>query len=118
MKNREQIRARNALAASSDPIHGKEGGDVVKKIPALIMNHGVLAVGAYAFSNKGFEKIFDYIARHLADRDIGLVPEGIDTAQRLMEYLTGDDADSTTLRLVTAETMAWLAYARRFIKKS
>ena len=52
MKNLEQIRARNALKCQSEhgsEIIGEEGGMVIKKLPQLIMNHGLLATAAFAF---------------------------------------------------------------------
>jgi CRISPR/Cas system CMR-associated protein Cmr5 small subunit len=118
MKNLEQIRAKNALEAAKEKIAGKEGGELIKKIPPLIMNHGILATGAYAFDdkNEGFKAAFGAIAKHLADKDIALVPSECQSAKGLMEYLS-TKADSYVLQQVTAETMAWLSYARRFIKK-
>jgi len=118
MKNREQIRARNALIGSHEPIPGPEGGEVVKKIPTLIMNHGLLAVNALAFekNNEGIKKVMILIAVHLADKNIRLLPkEYTKDEEGLMKYLT--DAEAPKLKLVTAEAMAWLNYARRFFKK-
>ena len=48
MKNREQIRAANALAYANAGVNtrGAQGGEVVKKLPALIMSNGLLAAGA------------------------------------------------------------------------
>lgn len=118
MRNLEQIRARNALAASKEAardIRGKFNGDVIRKIPNLVMNHGLLATGAYAFSNEGYLVAFNFIARHLADKDIAIVPSLIKTCADLLGYLS-EEADSQTLKLATAETMAWLVYAKRFVK--
>ena len=118
--NLEQIRARNALSlAESGAVSGKEGGEVIKKIPPLIMNHGLLATAAFAFDekNRGFKKVFDAIAAHLADPEIGVLPEDKGDLSKMMGFLT-DDADSVVLRNATNETMAWLSYARRFVKKN
>ncbi|MDR0535617.1 MAG: hypothetical protein LBG65_04610 [Puniceicoccales bacterium] len=120
MKNREQIRAKNALAAAEQKIAGANGGEVIKKIPPHILNNGLLAIGAYAFDEKtGYKGAIDALARHLADKEIGLLPTpkySADTAG-LMKYLSSE-ADSNALKLCTAEALAWLNYARRFIKKS
>ena len=117
MKNLEQVRAKNALEASLDgPISGKNEGEVIKKIPPLIINHGLLAIGAYAFSNDAYRKVIDAIVNHLACEEIKLVPEYVRNTATFMEYLC-TEADSNKLRLITSETMAWLNYARRFIKK-
>ena len=119
MQNLEQIRARNVLAFSkSGTISGKEGGEVMKKIPPLILNHGLLATAAYSFTEKeGWQKVFDAIARHLADKDIAIVPSSVTNRQTLMDFLTKSETTSETLKLATAECMAWLQYARRFVKK-
>jgi hypothetical protein len=42
MQNLEQVRARNALEFSREPLSGQQGGDVIKNIPHQIMNHGLL----------------------------------------------------------------------------
>ena len=117
-KNYEQIRAANALKAAEQKIAGANGGEVIKKIPPLIMNHGLLAVGAYAFDEKtGYRGAVDAIAIHLSHPDIHLIPDDCNNTGKLMSYLSSEKADSVTLRLCTTEAMAWLEYARRFIKK-
>lgn len=116
MQNLEQVRARNALTLG--PVSGDKGGEVIKKVAPLILNHGLLATAAYSFTEKeGWQKVFDAIARHLADKDIAIVPETVKNRQELMEFLTRKDTSSETLKLATAEAMAWLVYARRFVKK-
>lgn len=121
MQNLEQIRARNVLAfANSGNISGKDGGEVIKKIPPLILNHGLLATAAYSFDDKkgDWQKVFDAIARHLADKDIAVVPaERVEDRASLMDYLTHRETTSEVLKHATAEAMAWLQYARRFVKK-
>lgn len=119
MQNLEQIRARNVLAfANSGAVSGDKGGEVIKKIPPLILNHGLLATAAYSFTEKeGWQRVFDAIAVHLADKDIAIVPKTVTNRQTLMDFLTNKDTTSETLKLATAETMAWLNYARRFVKK-
>jgi len=119
MQNLEQIRARNVLAfAKSGTISGKEGGEVIKKIPPLILNHGLLATAAYSFTEKeGWQKVFDAIALHLADKHIAIAPKTVMSRQTLMDFLAGKETTSETIKLATAESMAWLQYARRFVKK-
>ena len=120
MQNLEQIRARNVMAfANAGRITGEKGGEVIKKIPPLIMNHGLLATAAYSFSenNEGWKKVFDAIAKHLADKEIAIAPHANPDRQTLMDFLTRKETTSETLKLATAETMAWLQYARRFVKK-
>lgn len=116
MQNLEQIRARNAL--SLGPVSGDKGGEVIKKVAPLILNHGLLATAAYSFTEKeGWQKVFDAISRHLADPDIAIIPSHCNDRVKLMEFLTDKKTTSETLKLATAEAMAWLTYACRFVKK-
>jgi hypothetical protein len=129
MINLEQIRARNALrfAQSGNPIVNSQGGDVVKKLPALIMGHGILAAGAFAFQKQqddqkkntenGFYLCFNAMAEHLSDTAIALLPPDSQTLEGMLQHLISDKADSCLLKRVTAESLAWLAYVRRFVKK-
>jgi len=125
MQNYEQIRAKSALDYALDgsvPKSGKEGGEVVKKIPPMIIANGLLAAAAFAFENvserdaskRGWSACFDHIARHLSSEAIDIL-EGATNLQEMIEELT--EADSMTLKLATAETMEWLGYARRFVSR-
>lgn len=121
MKNLEQIRARNALRCQQETngtIAGKNGGDIIKNIPTLVMNHGLLgtAANAYEKNNAGMRIVFDHIARHLADNDIKILKSSSTDLQKMMTELT--EGDSNLLRKATNEAMAWLTYARRFVKKA
>jgi CRISPR type III-B/RAMP module-associated protein Cmr5 len=110
MKNLEQIRAANALAyADSDAKKtNSDGGNVVKKLPALIMSNGLLAAAAFAyqkqedemnrqrkkfrnqhkrppnereeqaFEDNGFYTCFDFLLRHLQHADVRLVPASVE----------------------------------------
>lgn len=120
MINLEQVRARNALGFSRDGgVKGEEGGEVIKKIPPLIVNNGLLATAAYSFTEKeGWQKTFDAIAKHLADPDVAILPEDSTDRTKMMDFLTGKEATSETVKLATNEAMAWLSYARRFVKKA
>lgn len=117
MKNLEQIRAANALAYSNagQNTRGQQGGNVLKKLPALVMRNGLLAAGAFAYAQKvdsGWRTCFDHIAKHLAHPEIAIAP-GQDNLDKLMDFLS-DKADSQVLKLATEEALAWLSYARRF----
>ncbi len=117
MKNLEQIRAANALAYAKAGLgtRGQQGGNVLKKLPALVMGNGLLAAGAFAYAQKGdsgWRTCFDHIAKHLAHPAIAIAP-GQDNLDKLMEFLSGK-ADSQVLKLATEEALAWLSYARRF----
>jgi CRISPR/Cas system CMR-associated protein Cmr5 small subunit len=118
MKNLEQIRAANALAyltKTGQNTRGRQGGNVLKKLPAIVMGNGLLAAGAFAYgqaADSGWRTCFDHIAKHLAHPDIAIAPSQ-DTTDKLMEFLSAK-ADSQVLKLATEEALAWLSYARRF----
>lgn len=121
MKNLDQIRAASALAyaASTTPKGGADDGEVVKKIPGLIMGNGLLAAGAFAYSKGeggGWYACFDALARHLADPQVQAVPPTAAGLKPLLECLS-KEADSATLQVATGEALAWLGFARRFVKK-
>jgi CRISPR/Cas system CMR-associated protein Cmr5 small subunit len=119
MKNLEQIRAANALdyAAADVNTRGAKGGEVVKKLPALIMSNGLLAAGAFAYAKgEGWSVCFDHLAAHLAHNDVKVVPHEAKNLRLLMDFLS-KNADSSTLKHATDETLAWLSFASRFIKK-
>lgn len=120
LQNLDQVRARNALAfGTKEAVAGDKGGEVIKKVAPLIQNHGLLATAAYSFTEKeGWRKVFDAIARHLADPDVGVVSESVTDRRSLMDHLTAKSTSSEELKQATAEAMAWLTYARRFVKKS
>ncbi|MCL1919752.1 MAG: type III-B CRISPR module-associated protein Cmr5 [Kiritimatiellaeota bacterium] len=108
MKNLEQIRAKNALAAKIGT--GKEGGEsVAKKVPTMIIENGFLGAYAFAIENgKGYLDVFNAVITHLTE--IGLVPPGKGTVGHFCEM------DANALRAVTAEAMAYLNYLRRLAK--
>jgi CRISPR/Cas system CMR-associated protein Cmr5 small subunit len=117
MKNLEQIRAANALAYANAGLstRGQQGGNVLNKLPALVMSNGLLAAGAFAYAQKtdsGWRTCFDHIAKHLSHPDIAITP-GRDNLDKLMDFLSAK-SDSQVLKLATEETLAWLSYARRF----
>lgn len=121
MKNLEQIRAANALAYADAGVRtrGSQGGEVVKKLPALIMTNGLLAAGAFAYAkgaDDGWYVCFDHLARHLAHPDVAVAPSNARDLRSLLDHLS-KDADSGTLKQATDEALAWLCYAKRFVKK-
>lgn len=120
MQNLDQIRAQSVWKAknSGDSFAGKEGGSsVVKTLPPLIQNHGLLQTLAYACekSNSGYRNVGErntcnHIAKHLCDR--GIVSECDSADDLLLNLLNGD---SQLLKRATTETLAWLNFARRFL---
>jgi CRISPR type III-B/RAMP module-associated protein Cmr5 len=122
MKNLEQLRANSALkfadevAKGNTVARGAEGGEAIKKIPAMIMANGLLATLAFSLEprREGYESIFTALARHLASEAIGIV-SNVQDARSLIKHLT--EANSATLKLATGEALEWLGYARRFVKQ-
>ncbi len=116
MQNLNQVRARSALTASEKPIPGREGGDVVKKVPAAIMNHGLLSALAFSKDNDSWKELFDRLAQlHLSDPAIELLDKAQADRDGLLRALVS--GDSQYLKRVTSETLAWMEFAQRFIKK-
>jgi CRISPR type III-B/RAMP module-associated protein Cmr5 len=111
MKNLEQERAKNALEAANNQEYkfaGASGGDIVKKVPTMIMDNGILAAMAFAVEDRnksGYEDVFKASIRHL----------GVNSSvKEFLHKLTMKD--SSELRAVTSEIMAYLNYLRRFAK--
>jgi hypothetical protein len=121
MQNFEQIRARHVLAFAQNHgarVAGDQGGEVIKKISPIIMNHGLLAAMAYSFTEReGWQLVFDAIARHLSSPEVAIVPASAVDREKLIGHLTQENTTSETLKRATDETMAWMEYARRFVKR-
>lgn len=119
MQNLNQIRARHVLQFSEfqQGVKGKDGGDVIKKIPPVIMNNGLLSALAYSLdkNNAAWKTVFDGIAVHLASEEVAKIPPECTTTESLLDYLVSPDSSSALLRDVTAEAAAWLDFARRLV---
>ncbi len=133
MQNLNQIRARHVLEfATFCKVKGRNGGEVIKDIPPVIMNNGIMAALAYSLEEKvrkdkktGRENVeyhpwrvvFDAIAIHLSSNEMGMIPSDKNSAELLLDYLVSHDTSSTQLRDITAETGEWLNFARRLVRK-
>ena len=127
MQNLEQIRAKNALhAAAEGPFNGKNGGQIVKKVPTMILENGILPTIAFAlektdsgnYKNEDTKKVFDHIITHLGDPQIKVLNSIVSLELFLKSMVNGEEATSLKLRKITTETMAYLSYFRRFAGKS
>lgn len=123
MQNLDQIRSANAIQHRDKRVPGKEGGEVVKKIPTLMRQNGLLATAAYAcekkgqgkgYANEGYLKVFEWIIEHLAHERIGRLASKMSVEDFIGEVSGKSSAD---LRDITAEVNAYLAYLRRYVKK-
>ena len=118
MQNLNQIRARHVLEfANAGRVRGRNDGEVIKKIPPVIMNNGLMAALAYSMdrNNQAWKSVFDAIAVHLSDKEVAMIPSDRNSAELLLDYLASK-ATSTMLRDVTAEAGEWLNFARRLVK--
>lgn len=117
IRNMEQIRAANALAKAGTIKAGQGEGDpnaVCKKVPTLIINNGLLATAAFANDGKeGLQSVINAIEAHLQHPEVGIMPTG----KKMLDWLSSSESDSAELRRVTSESLAYLNYLRRFVKK-
>ncbi len=122
MRNLEQIRAANSLAAGSrQDYRGVNDGQVVKKVPAMIRENGILGALAFAVEkndrgqvkNEGHYNVWRAIIDHLATRGIDRLTAVV-TPEGFIEQLSGPQAPSVMLRDATDEALAYLNYLRRF----
>ena len=114
MKNLEQIRAYNAITARGKWA-GVNDGEVVKKVPTLIRENGLLAAAAFAVDKKGgYQAVFDAIIAHLADKKIAKLANKMSLEEFIQSV---SNSDSSVLWAITSESLAYLNYLRRFAKK-
>ena len=122
MKNLEQVRAANALDAGKKNYRGVKDGEVVKKIPAMIRENGLLTALAFAVERKdgdalkheGHHGVWKAIIEHLAHKDIKRLARSC-SPDDLVVFLAQDaNATAACLRDITEETLAYLNYLRRF----
>ncbi|MBO4630821.1 MAG: type III-B CRISPR module-associated protein Cmr5 [Lentisphaeria bacterium] len=120
VKNLDQIRAANAIKHAGDTFEGVDGGSIVKKIPPMIRDNGFLGALAFAVEkdkkdnpkNPGHYHVFECILEHL--KKLNRIPDNCSDPFSLMEYLV--ESDSAKLRDVTAESLLYMNYLRRFVK--
>ena len=116
--NLDQRRAAHAIQYRETEFKGAEGGGVVKKIPAMIRENGFLGTLAFALERKkddqkknpGHYQVFECIVKHL--KNLNRITS--DNPDDLMKELV--KSDSVKLRDVTAESLLYMNYLRRFAK--
>ena len=112
MQNLDQKRALNAMAAvrKYNP-QGKNEGNVIKKVPTMIQQNGLLGAIAFALDDKtGHAEVLKGAMEHYHTYD-SASPDGNDL-NRFAEWLCKQD--SARLRAATAEILAYLNFYRRF----
>lgn len=124
MQNLHQIRAENALiatgqkqpSASQQPIKPVEER-AVNKLPAMVVNNGLLAAAAFAQEkDEKLRNAMDAVARHLSDPRIGRLSAQNTTAAALISELACSHSEN--LRLASEEALAYLSFLKRFAVKS
>lgn len=113
MTNLEQIRAGHALQQAAELDR-----DDVQKLPALIINNGLLAATAFtldAASREGMKRVMDAVARHLVA--LRLIAKEKETARGIIDDLTAEGRDPQALWRATTEALAYLGYVKRFARK-
>jgi CRISPR/Cas system CMR-associated protein Cmr5 small subunit len=125
MKNLDQTRAANALSAAQKGYKGVNEGQVVKKVPTMVRENGILGALAFAVErtdkgkvkNEGHYGIWQAVVDHFADERVHVLRRKCNPDE-FVKWLAGsDDATAARLRAITAEALAYLNYLRRFAKK-
>lgn len=128
MKNLEQLRAKHALdfwrpAQGLPPeTRGVNKGDVVSKLPGLVVSNGLLQTAAFAKSKgSGHLELLLAVFRFLSHPDRALLPPPPPARpketeiERYIRLLTdGPDATSLRLQAATAEALVYMGYLKRF----
>ena len=107
MRNLEQIRAKHALdfISNNDAITGPDGGNILSKIPTMIVADGLLATAAFAKAKGGgYESTVDNIFAHLKSQAI---------TSDINELVT---KEALVLQRATLEAIAYSNYVKRFGK--
>lgn len=109
LRNLEQIRAKNALAAS-----GRIARTVAKNVPSMVIANGFIGALAFAIEKKedyllAFQAVIDHLHKARLNCEIAATDP-----QAFLDELCAKSAD--TLRAITDESMAYLNYLRRFAK--
>lgn len=118
IENLDQVRAINAFNAckcDKYSFKGKDGGEVVKKLSPMIRENGFLGALAFALNKKdkkdeGYADAFSAITEHL--KYLGKVKAEANNLEALQVELL--ECSPVKLRDITAETLLYLNYLRRF----
>ena len=119
MKNLDQLRAAQAARFwKSEPARKLAAADAladVHKLPALVLNNGLLATLALAKSHgQAVRIIMDDLAAFLSPGRIGVLPVPASNLDSLINVLTHELSDTLLLQRATGETLAYLRFLVRF----
>ena len=112
-KNLEQLRAAHAFQSV-----GTLDKRAISKLPALILNNGLLAATAFTLdgggeNRKDMKEAMNKVALHLKTRE--LAGASVTDGKSLVHDLAG--RDSADLQRATSEALSYLAYLKRFAVK-
>ena len=120
MQNLDQIRAAAALQAAD-----KTSRQAVSKLPAMILQNGLLAATAFATEGKDgkpkrseMSAAMNATANHLANPNLGItLLTGNNDAAKMTAALSSATATSLDLQRATTAALAFLAFLKRFATK-
>lgn len=130
MKNIDQIRAHNAIKHAPTIEASQGGGDAISGFPMLVLTDGLLAALAFACEYKpernagereperkhrGEHTVAEALTAHLSD-PANKVTSASDP-DTLVKELAREPND-IKLRRATAESLAYLSYLKRFVRRS
>ncbi len=123
MQNLDQIRAKNALEAAEHPeqFKGANNGDIVKKVPPMIQQNGLLGTLAFAIDgNEGYAGIMKATIKHLESKELypeikKVISSEEESLNQFTKFLCTKDA--AYLQALTAEALSYLNYLRRYANK-
>lgn len=120
MQNLDQIRASAALQAAD-----KTSRQAVSKLPAMILQNGLLAATAFATEGKDgkpkrleMSAAMNSTADHLANPNLGItLLTGNNDAAKMTAALSSATATALDLQRATTAALAFLAFLKRFATK-
>lgn len=115
MKTLDQLRGSRALQfweqnANHESVRGENGGDILKGLPALLINDGLLATLAFAMQKKaGHERLMVEVGQYLRQRKI--LPQDFNDLQGFARQLC--DGNSVLLQQATSEALEYISFLKR-----
>jgi hypothetical protein len=112
IQNLDQLRAKHALERKANVAQGDDEGNHVSGYPAMIIADGLLNALAVSVDKEDQRlRVANAIAHHL--NAAGILTVTPPNAENLLKTLAG--SDDYTLRRVTAESLAFLSFLKRFV---
>lgn len=117
MRNLDQIRAENAIKQAGNTYKGQNDGNIVKKVPTMIQQCGLLSTLAFANEKgkDGYANVLKACITHLHTLQMTALAGSDPDINAFSSELCKGSSDN--LRAVTAEILAYLNYLRRYAAK-